>query len=100
MPATMPGMRLLPFLIAASILTGCACGGRPMPIPTLAPIPMIPRLPMPLPPPSLTAACPELPQPSGAGLPELLVNHIAVAQSYHECRDRQMGLADWVLTNE
>lgn len=97
----MPKHCLLLFVIAVWMMTGCASGGRRTPMMIPASMPSLPVcLPRPMPPAALTQGCEALPPPTGAGLPELLANHLAVARRYHECRDRQMGLADWVLTNE
>lgn len=76
---------MLAMLASALALTGCGFGGRPMP-----------DLPRRVPPANLTTPCPaDLPMPRSARGPHLLVNHMEVAESYHECRERHRALSDW-----
>lgn len=75
---------ILPLLVAALMLTGCASGAPPMPAPNLTT------------PASLTQACPkELPQPASGKEPDLLANHTMAARIYHKCRKTFLGLVKW-----
>ena len=69
----------------AWMLTGCACGRAPIEA----------RAHLPTPPPSLTADCGALAEPTGPTLGDLLRDHVAVARQYHECRARHRRLAEW-----
>lgn len=79
----MPRTILLP-LIAALTLTACASGTQPMQTPTLSP------------PESEMQQCEALPPPQSGMMQDLLANHIAVAKAYHQCRDRHLGLVQWL----
>jgi uncharacterized lipoprotein YmbA len=74
---------LLP-LIAALMLTACASGTQPTQMPSL------------LPPGSEMQQCEALPLLQSGRMQDLLANHIAVAQAYHQCRDRHQGLVQWL----
>lgn len=74
---------LLP-AIAALTLTACASGGTPIAAQKLTA------------PEHLKMACPDLPQPPTGKTQDLLANHVAVAKTYHQCRERHRGLADWL----
>lgn len=80
-------MRSLMLLtVTALTLTACASGRPPMPVPS----------PILFPPASLTEACPPLPQPATGKAQAVLENHVETARLYHQCRNRQQDLADWL----
>lgn len=79
---------ILPLLIAAWMMTGCASGTPP----TLAPIL--------LPPQNLMQPCPRLTTPASGAMTDLLTNHLMTARAYHQCRDRLQGLVDWLNSTE
>ena len=69
-------------LLAAWMLTACAST-------TITPTP--PRLP----PPALTAQCPDLPPAANGKLATILQNSIERAQLYYDCQARHKALAEW-----
>ena len=71
-------------LFVVLTMTACAFGPPPMQAPTLTP------------PEEEMAMCPALPPPASGRLTDLLANHIATAEAYHQCRDRHRGLIDWL----
>lgn len=71
-------------LFAVLMMTACASGVPPTQAPTLTP------------PEEELAMCPALPQPASGKLTDLLANHIATAEAYHQCRDRHRGLIEWL----
>ena len=71
-------------LIAASMLTACASGAPPMPIPKLHP------------PAAEMQDCSPLEQPASGRMQDLLANHVATAREYHLCRANHQGLVDWL----
>ena len=76
---------LLPLAVAVLTMTACASGAQPTPQVKL------------LPPASLTAQCPAaLPQPASGKTLDLLANHVQVAKLYWLCRERHLGLANWL----
>lgn len=79
---------ILLLLIAASTLTACASGARLIATPP-------PKL---FPPASLTANCPDLPQPSSGKTQDLLSNHVQVTEIYHLCREQLRALVEWLET--
>lgn len=72
------------YLSVAWMLTGCASGVQPTPVPTLRP------------PVTEMEACSPLPPPTSGRLNDLLTNHIATAKVYHQCRDRHQALILWL----
>lgn len=83
---------ILLLLIAASMLTACASGVKPMPTP-------MPQLIL-RPAATLTQACPDLPQPKSGKTQDLLANHVQVAKQYHKCQQNHQGLVDWLERTE
>ena len=71
-------------IAATLMLTACASGPPPTPMPELYP------------PQSEMQVCEALPPPTSGALTDLLINHLAVARAYHQCRDRHQGLIDWL----
>lgn len=76
--------RILWLLTATLTLTACASGSQPTTTPRLTP------------PQSAMQACPALLPPMSGQMTDLLANHLAVAQAYHQCRDRHWGLIQWI----
>lgn len=66
-------MRLLPWTIACCLLSACAAGPPPMPVPQMPA----------LPPATLTAPPRPLPPPASGRMRDLESNHRAVARQYH-----------------
>ena len=73
--------QLLP-LIAALMLTACACGTPPTPA---KPRPCAA---------SLTTVCPAPPSAKSGRLADLLDNHIEAMELYSQCRDQVQKLAE------
>lgn len=77
--------RILPLLIAVSMMTACASGVPPTTAPRLIPSAYLTELP------------PEkLPDPKSGHLDDLKDNHIETAGMYHRARERYKGLVDWL----
>ena len=76
--------RPLLLLLSAWMLTACASGVPPTQGPILTP------------PEEDMATCPALAQPASGKLTDLLTDHIATAEAYHQCRDRHRGLIEWL----
>ncbi len=75
-------LNTLSMAIAASMLTAC--------VSTTA-IQQTPRLP----PPALTAECPDLPMAPDGKLSTILTNSLERAQMYYDCQARHKALAEW-----
>jgi len=76
---------MLSIVIAAWMLSGCSSGTQPMPAPSLPVSDMI--------------TCPDLPPARSGALSDLWLNHLDVAEAYHDCKRRQQALADWIKSN-